>query len=144
MGSRPIGSGGRRVYMLDGIYDYVLQRQRKLADQPDPRVNLADEGPARDRLIDEDRFKCVTDPAFRRGKCTLPIERLEAGLPVLLPRRSIDCRPIHPSEPPGRQSWPEAKQWPEIRDRSVQSFELHSDDTLVPVTGDADPATYWG
>ena len=31
----------------------------------------------------------------------------------------------------------------EIRDRSVDWFELHSDDRLIPVQGDVDPAGYW-
>lgn len=135
--------GGVEGYRLPGIWDYILERQQAMADQPDPRVHLVDEGPERDRLIEEDRRRCAADPSYRRSKCTLPINRLEAGLPILLPRRSVDTRPIHPNEPPGRMSWPEARVWPEIRERSAQWFELHSDDRLIPVAGDADPATYW-
>ena len=129
--------------MLDGIWDYVLGRQQTMADEPDARVHLVEEGPARVRLIEQDRFRCATDPTYRRSKCTLDIDRLEAGLPVLIPRRSIDCRPIHPDEPPGRMSWPEAREWPEVRERSVEFFELWPDDRLVPVHGEADPVTYW-
>lgn len=145
MGKRRNGDrGGVEGYVLQGIYAHHRGRQRALAERPDPRVNLVDEGPARDALIAQDRRMCGSDPACRRRKCTLDIDRLEAGLPILLPRRSVDTRPIHPSESPDRRSWPEARQWPEIRERSVGWFELHPDDRLVPVQGDADPATYWG
>jgi len=107
-------------------------------------VHLFDDGPARDRLIEQDRLLSLTKPGYRRGKASsVDIDRLEAGLPVLLPYWKIDIRPIHPDEPPGRQSWPETEMWPEIRDRSVQWFQLHLDDRVVPVQGDVDPATYW-
>lgn len=133
-------SGG---YRLPGLWNYTLTRQQAMADAPDPRVNLVDEGPARDRLIELDRQRCAIDPAYRKAKCTLDIERLEAGLPVLIRRGMIDTRPIHPNEEPGRQSWPEAKMWPEVFERSVRYFELHLDDRLVPVPGDVNPTTYW-
>ena len=129
-------------YRLPGIYGYVAAKQIDMVERPDPRVNLVD-GPARDALIEEDRHRCATDPAYRRGKAVYDINRIEAGLPFLILRRTIDTRPIHPNEPPGRMAWPEARLWPEIRERSVAWFELHPDDRLVPVHGEADPETYW-
>lgn len=128
-GSDPTLSG----YTLSGIYTLVAERQQTMADAPDPRVFLADEGPARDRLIEQDRQRCAIDATYRRSKCTLDIDRLDAGLPILLPRGSIDTR-----------RWREAKLWPEIRERSVEWFEMHPDDRVVPVPGAVDPQTYWG
>lgn len=138
-GSDPAVGG----YTLPGIYGYIAAIQIGMVERPDPRVNLVDEGPARDALIEEDRRRCATDPAYRRGKAVYDIDRIEAGLPVLVLRRTIDVRPIHPDEEPGRMSWPEARQWPEIRGRTVMWWEIHSDDRVVPVPGHVDPATYW-
>jgi hypothetical protein len=132
-------------YRLPGIYGYILGKQKALADAPDPRVFLVEEGPERDALIEQDRLWSATRPGYRSGKASsVDIDRLESGLPVLILRRSIDTRPIHTNEEPGRMSWPEAKLWPEISERSVDWFELHPDDRLVPVPGDVDRATYWG
>ena len=130
-------------YGLHGVWDYHLGRQRALAEAPDPRVFLVEEGPGRDALVEQDRLLCLTRPGYRRGKCTLDIDRLEAGLPVLLARRSIDTRPASRGEPPGRRSWPEARHWPEMRERSVDWFEVHPDDRVVPVAGVVDPGTYF-
>lgn len=62
--------------------------------------------------------------------------------PVRLGRRSIDTRPVSRGEPPGRWSWPNARGWPELRERSVDWSELHPDDRVVPVPGEVDPATH--
>lgn len=136
--------GGSTVgYRLPGIWEYVTEKQIAMADAPDPRVYLAEEGPKRDALLAEDRLLALTRPGYRRGKAVYDIDRIEAGLPVLIRRTTIDTRPIAPGESPGRRAWPDARQWPEIRDRLANWFELHPDDRVVPVSGDVDPATYW-
>lgn len=138
-GSDPAATG----YTLHGIYAYVAGKQTAMADAPDPRVFLVEEGPKRDALIAEDRVLSLTRPGYRRGKAVYDIDRIDARLPFLIRRSTIDTRPIVPGEPPGRMAWPEAKLWPEIRERSADWFELHPDDRVVPVPGDDDPATYW-
>ena len=77
----------------------------------------------------------------RSARTTAPVPDLALAEPF----DQVAFRPTHFSrgEPPARGSWPNARGWPELRERSVDWFELHPDDRVVPVPGEVDPATYW-
>ena len=133
MGARPIGSGRRRSYILPGVWDHLAAKAKARCDASDPRLLLLPPGTHRDRLIEEDRLNGLFHSHYRRAKYwTADIERLEARLPVLVPFLKL-----------GGNSFPDAKLWAEVIERSAAWFEVHPGDQVIPVVGAVDPATYW-
>ena len=75
---------------------------------------------------------CTTGSKIRLSSCGLGrprrgwhpqlVKRLEAVEPVTIPHWRI-----------GGNSWPQARDWPVYRDRSVRAWEVHADDVVVPV-----------
>lgn len=99
---------------LDGVYQHLLDRER---NNVDPRLHFG-KPPEAARLIR------LFGPRARPAR----LARLERGEPTLIPHWGI-----------GGNYFPEARDWPNYRDRAnIRGWEVRPDDSVVPV-GHDDP-----
>jgi len=101
------------THSLPGIYEHYLAKALASMVAPDPRVEIAPDG----SMIE----------GARRQAYFIDLDRLEAGLPVSIPKWVL-----------GGHSWPQAKRWKEFRDPEVTAYRMYPDDRLEPIQGDED------
>ena len=105
----PRAEGDDGVYRLPGLYASLLEHERANVD---PRLYYGIKDPL------EQWWARETAPRVHPQL----VKRLEAGEPVTIPHWRI-----------GGNTWPQARDWPIYRDRSVRAWEVHADDVVVPV-----------
>jgi len=80
---------------------------------------LLDDGGQRRRLIERDRIEVAVNPELRARRTWLDLDGLEAGQPVEVPKWML-----------GGNRWPQSRDWPEDRDRTVTGWLVQPDDRV--------------